>query len=87
MYIGLLSSFVAYLKGFALTLGSVVKVLEVAVSTTLFMMVIITAISAFGVFYIYKRNENPNNLVMTIMTSVADTGTILVFALFVSLVF
>ncbi|MBU5537557.1 MAG: magnesium transporter [Candidatus Aenigmatarchaeota archaeon] len=87
IYIGLISSLVAYLKGFPFTLNSFVKVMEVSILTTSVMVSIVILISGFGVFYVYKRKEDPNNLVMPVMTSVADLGTILIFALFVALIF
>lgn len=87
IYIGTASSFIAYLKGFSLTTGAVVKVLQVSLFTTLVMVGIVIIISATSVLYVYKRKEDPNNLVMPIMTSVADLGTILVFALMVRLIF
>lgn len=87
IYIGAVSSLLAYLKGFTLTLVSVIKVIQVSLLTTLAMVCIVVIISAFGVFYVYRRKEDPNNLVMPIMTSVADLGTILIFALAVNLIF
>lgn len=87
IYIGLASSLIAYLKGFSLTLSSVMKILEISLITTLVMVIIVTIVASFGVFYVYKRKEDPNNLVMPIMTSIADLGTILVFTLMVRLIF
>ena len=86
-YMGVASSFIAYMKGFSLTASSVIKVLQVSLFTTLVMTGVVIIISATSVFYVYKRKEDPNNLVMPIMTSVADLGTILVFALMVRLIF
>lgn len=87
VYIGSASSLLAYLKGFTITLASVTKVIQVSLLTTSSMVCIVLIISAFGVFYVYRRKEDPNNLVIPIMTSVADLGTILVFALAVNLIF
>ncbi len=87
IYIGILSSIIAYFKGFMLNLGSVLKVIEVSLLTTLFMTSIVTILSAFSVFYVYSKKEDPNNIVMPLMTPIADLGTILVFALTVNLIF
>lgn len=87
VYIGLASSAIAYLKGFPLTFLSAAKVIEVSLITTLVMVGVVVIISAFAVFYVYKRKEDPNNIVMPIMTSLADFSTILVFAFVVRLVF
>lgn len=86
-YIGLISSFVAYLKGFSLTLNSTIKVLEISLLTTLVMIAVVIFVSGFGVLYVYKKREDPNNIVMPIITSIADLGTVLAFALFIKLVF
>lgn len=86
-YIGILASIIAYFKGFMLTLGSALKVVEVSLLTTLLMLSLVITISAFGVFYVYSKKEDPNNLVMPLMTPIADLGTILIFSLVVSLIF
>ena len=64
-----------------------VKILEVSMITTLAMIGIIMPLSVFGACYVYKLKEDPNNIVMPIMTSIADLGTILIFALVVNLIF
>ena len=87
VYIGVISSIIAYMKGFPLTVGSIAKVLEVSLLTSIVMVGVVIVISAFGVFYVYSKKEDPDNLVIPIMTSVADLGTILIFALVVSLIF
>lgn len=87
VYIGMASSFIAYLKGFPLNLSSIAKVVGISLVTTSFMIIVVSVVSALGVFYVYKRKEDPNNLVMPVMTSVVDLGTILTFALVVSLIF
>ncbi|MBI2084442.1 MAG: magnesium transporter [Candidatus Aenigmarchaeota archaeon] len=86
-YISMLSSAIAYLKGYQLTTPAVFRILQVSLLTTLVMVAIVVVLSSFAVFYIYKRREDPNNFVMPIMTSLADLGTILTFGLFVSLIF
>jgi len=86
VYIGIASSLIAYLKGFPLNLGSIAKLVEISLVTTAVMITVVSVVSALGVFYVYKRKEDPNNLVMPIMTSVADLGTILIFALVIRLI-
>lgn len=87
LYIGVASSLVAYLKGFELGAGSIIRVVVVSAITTLVMIVLISIMAVFGVSYIYRKREDPNSIVMPVLTSVADMGTILVFALVVGVVF
>lgn len=87
LYIGLMSSIIAYLKGFMISTETTIKVLEVSLITTFLMVGLVILIAALGVFYVSRQQEDPNNLVMPIMTSVADFGTILVFAITVKLIF
>ncbi len=87
LYIGLISSAVAYLKGFPLTIGTVVKVTAVSVLTSAVMTSIVVLLASSAVFYVYRRKEDPNNLVMPLMTPLADLGTIITFGLFVYLIF
>ncbi|MBI2542576.1 MAG: magnesium transporter [Candidatus Aenigmarchaeota archaeon] len=86
-YISAISSLIAYLNGFSLTLASVLKVLQISLFTTLSMVSLIIVIAAFAVYYVYSRKEDPNNLVLPVMTSIADLGTILIFAVFIKLIF
>lgn len=87
VYIALVSSVIGYFKGLPLALDSIIKVVEVSFITTLAMVVMVIVLSTFAVLYVYKRKEDPNNIVMPLMTSIADLGTILIFALLVSLIF
>ncbi len=86
VYIGIISSLIAFFKGYAFTASSIFKVLEVSVFTTFVMLTITILITTFTAYYVYERKIDPNNLIMPIMTSIADLGTILTAAFIVHFV-
>ena len=79
LYIGLLSSGIAYVKGFQLTIDLMLKIIEISIASTLLLVAIIFTISITMGLYFYKKQEDPNNFLIPITTSIADLGSMLVF--------
>ncbi|MBI2076545.1 MAG: magnesium transporter [Candidatus Aenigmarchaeota archaeon] len=80
IYIGVLSYFIAYMKGFAFSLAFLLKILEVSVLATLSIVTIIFFISVSFGSYICSKREDPNNFLIPISTSIADVGSMAIFS-------
>ncbi len=87
IYITILSTAVSVYRGFQFTQMTALKVLAISLASTVIIVSIIFLVSIIGGIFIYKRKEDPNNFLIPISTSVADFGSMLVFALFVSMLF
>ncbi len=87
VYIGLLSNLIAYWKGFEVGSWIIVKVIVISLIATLILVSIIIALSIIAGFRIYKRNEDPDNFLIPITTSVADLGSMVIFSSLVYLLF
>ena len=87
IYIGILSSVIAFAKGFPIDFVLLIKVLQISVISTLILVGIIFTLSVTVGLYIYRKNEDPNNFLIPITTSAADLGSLAIFALLVSLFF
>jgi len=87
VYIGLLSSGIAYIKGFPMTADLAIKILEISLVATLLLVGIIFTISITLGLHFYKKQEDPNNFLIPITTSIGDLGSMLVFFLMVGFLF
>jgi cation transporter-like permease len=87
LYIGILSSGIAYLKGFKLSLNIIFKIIQISIISTLVLVSVIFVISIVGGLYIYKKNQDPDNFLIPITTSVADLGSMLIFSVFIMIFF
>ena len=85
LYIGIFSLVIAYLKGFALSYAIIIKIIGISVIATFLLVGIIFFISTTLGYHIFKKKEDPNNFLIPITTSVADFGSMLIFATLVVL--
>ena len=86
-YISLLSGFISKISGFDFHLIFLIKLILIVLATVFFMIFLIFFISYFGIFYSYKRNIDPDDLLIPLTTSIADFGTMIVFSVLVILFF
>ncbi len=87
IYISLLSSGIAYIKGFGLTFDLVFNILKISFVATMLLVGIIFLVSVALGWHFYKKQEDPNNFLIPITTSIADFGSMIVFMLMVSFLF
>ncbi len=87
IYIGLLSNLIAYWRDFTITTELVSKVVVVSLLATLLLVTLIICISIIAGFRVYKNNEDPDNFLIPITTSIADLGSMLIFSGLVYLLF
>jgi len=87
VFIGVAASVIAYWQGFSLTFDVFLKILSIAVLSNLIIVAIIFCISIIGGLGIYGKNEDPNNFLIPITTSVADLLNLVIFAVLVGMFF
>jgi len=87
IYISLLSTVLAYFKGFALNFSIFLKILITTLLATSVLVGIIFLISIAGSVIIFKRKEDPDNYLIPITTAIADLGSMVILSLFVLLIF
>ncbi len=87
VFIGVAASIIAYWSGFSLTFEVFLKVLGIAVISNIILVSAIFCISIIGGLGIYGKNEDPNNFLIPITTSVADLLNLAIFAILVGMFF
>lgn len=87
IYIGVLSNIIASLRGFQLELLTTLKILTVAIMSTASLVLIIFAVAIIGGLMVYKRGSDPDNFLTPITTSIADLGSMILFALMIRFLF
>jgi cation transporter-like permease len=87
VFIGVAASIIAYWSGFSLTFEVFLKVLGIAVISNLILVSVIFCVSIIGGLGIYGKNEDPNNFLIPITTSMADLMNLVIFAILVGIFF
>ncbi len=83
LYIGAVSYGMAYYSGFPFNPLIFLKIMAVSVMCTMILVGIIFMASVASGIYIYRKKEDPNNFLVPITTSLADFGSMLLFAFIV----
>ena len=87
VYISVLALTMAIAKGFAFSFIIAVKVLTVTLISVVILIGIISIVSIVAGLYVFHKNEDPNNFLIPIATSVADFGSMIIFVFLVGLLF
>ncbi len=87
IYIGIVSYAIAYLRGFAFSLGVLLRILQLSIAATLVLVTVIFFISVNFGAYICKKQEDPNNFLIPISTSIADLGSMAIYSAMIVLFF
>lgn len=77
IYLGVLTSFISYLRGFAIDLLTMLKIILISLILTSTLVIIIISVGVIGGLIVYKRNADPNNYLIPLTTSMADFGSLL----------
>lgn len=85
--VGILSTLIASVSGFAFSTSILFKVLIISVLSTISLVVLIFIVSIISGIIVYNRREDPNNFLIPITTSIADLGSLIIFSYFVILLF
>lgn len=87
IYISIIALIISNLKGFITTPQVIIKIISITLLATIFLISIIFILSIFGSLYVFKKNKDPDDLLIPITTSVADMGTMILLALFIKILF
>ncbi|MBU2639938.1 MAG: magnesium transporter [Nanoarchaeota archaeon] len=82
-----IANLIAYYKGFPLTLDVFLKVLLIVTICVSILVTLICLISITAGFYYYHLNEDPDNVLIALATSIADLGALIIFSVLIYLIF
>jgi len=85
--IGVFAYTIAVLKGFELNFILFAKIIQISFLSTISLFFVIFFISITGGLYIYKKNEDPNNFLIPMTTSIGDLSSMLIFFVLVNILF
>lgn len=83
----IISATASKILGFAPTAGVFYKIVLIVLINTFSLITILFATAIFAGLYFYKKQEDPNNFLIPITTSITDFGNMLILALLVILFF
>lgn len=78
---------IAAFAGFAFDSTIALRVILIALFDTLLLAALLTMITISVGTYLFKKHEDPNNILIPLTTSVADVGNIVIMALLIALFF
>lgn len=87
VYIGILANLVAYLMGVQFSIDLMLKVVLIAIVSSMILITIITLVSLVLGARIFKKGEDPNNFLIPLTTSIADFGSMIIYSLLVVVLF
>ncbi len=87
IYITILSIVVSIFKGFQMDYSVFIKLLIITVLSTLVLVLLIFIVAIIGGYYVYHKNQDPDDILIPITTSIADLGSMLSYSLFIYLFF
>lgn len=87
LYIAVLANAVGLFKGTGITIETLLKTTLITVIVTMFLILILFFVAIFGGLYVYRRNQDPDNVLIPITTALADFGSLILFSLLVKFLF
>ncbi len=83
LYISILSTLIANVKGFVFNGLILWKIIGITFAVTITLILLIFIVAVVGSIYVYKKNTDPDDILIPITTSIADLGSMIVFSLLV----
>lgn len=77
----------AYFSGYSSTFSIASKIFFISLLDTSILVSLLFMISVFAGIYFYRKNEDPNNFLIPITTSIADFGNILLLSILIAILF
>ncbi len=91
LYVSIGAFLIAAIKGFEhgllFSIFFLLRLMMGTLFTTLLLLLILIFVTAIFGWYAYKRNEDPDNFLVPLTTSIADIGTMLLFAAMIHFLF
>jgi len=87
IYITVLASVIAWFRGFPMSWNLFVRILLIAVTTTMLLVAVLFMVCVLGGFYVYRRKHDPDNYLIPLATGIADLGSMFILAFLVRVLF
>lgn len=87
VYIGIMAGLISYIKGYAISIIMLAKILLFSIMATAMLVSIIVIVAVIGGIVIYRKNSDPNNILIPLTTSFADLGSLLLFTIMLHIFF
>ena len=87
LYIAVIATFIANTRGYTFDILTLWKIVGITLATTITLVIFEFIVAIMGGIYVYKRKMNPDDVLIPIITSVADLASIIIFSLLVMLLF
>ena len=86
-YISTLSFVVSLISGFKIDPIIYLKVLSVAIASTVILVSLVSIMTVIAGNYSIKKKEDPDNILVPLTTSIADLGSMIIFSILILLFF
>lgn len=83
LYTSVLVAALSLYKGFGIDAVLLSKIILITVTTTVIMVSTVFFLSVLSGLYLYSRKKDPNNFLIPLTTSVADLGSMLIYAVLI----
>lgn len=83
----IISFVISKILGYQLTLSIMEKIFFIIIIDVFLIILILCLVAFFGGIYYYKRNEDPDNFLIPLTTSIADFGNMIIIALLIIILF
>ncbi len=87
VYIGVAAYAISYMRGFAFSMWLLLKILQLSIVATAALVGIIFFISVSLGMHFCRKQEDPNNFLIPISTSIADLGSMAIYSAMIVLLF
>ena len=81
------SLIISALAGFTLDLAIIIRIILIALLDTLLLVALLAVVAITAGLYLYRKKEDPNNILIPLTTAVADVGNIIIMALLIATFF
>lgn len=83
----LASLIISHFSGYALNLQIIYKIFLISIIDTFLLVGILFMVAIYSGYHYYRKNEDPNNFLIPLTTSLADLGNMLVLSILIILFF
>ncbi len=87
VYISIIATFIAYFKGFYFDYVTLLKIVWITLATTITLVMVVFIVAVVGSVYVYKKKVNPDDVLIPVITSIADMASMVVFSFLVLFLF
>lgn len=87
LYLAALSTIIALVAGWMFDAFSFFKIVLIALTATTLLVAVIFYISIKGGFYVFRKGQDPDNLLVPLATSIADMGNLILMSALLALLF